>query len=296
MKDCRIAISLIALALLALGVGACHRPEDRTPVRHEPPRQTGTLANEAITESSGLAASRSTPGVLWTLNDSKNPPYVYATNALGEDLATCVVDGAENIDWEALAAFHIDGASYLLIADVGDNAARRESLTLYIVPEPSLTDTSPGGTITASPSATIRFSYSDGPHDCEAVSVDPHRREIILISKVMGAAKMYLLPLQMTTPDEPLVARPLAALMLPLVTGMDISPDGRKAIACTYGDAYEFARLPGQTWSEAFGMPPRRLGLPVRPQGEAICYGLDGRTLYLTSERLPAPMWKLFAY
>ena len=33
--------------------------------------------------------------------------------------------------------------------------------------------------------------------------------------------------------------------------------------------------------------------LPVRVQGEAICYGQDGKTLYLTSEKRPTPLWEV---
>jgi hypothetical protein len=30
--------------------------------------------------------------------------------------------------------------------------------------------------------------------------------------------------------------------------------------------------------------------MPLRRQGESICYGPDGRSLYLTSEKLPTPL------
>jgi hypothetical protein len=65
---------------------------------------------------------------------------------------------------------------------------------------------------------------------------------------------------------------------------MDISPDGLRAIVLTYGDAFEFVRGPKETWEQGFARPPRRVQMPQRVQGESICYGPDGKTLYLTSE------------
>ena len=37
----------------------------------------------------------------------------------------------------------------------------------------------------------------------------------------------------------------------------------------------------------------REIGMPLRIQGESICYGPDGKTLYLTSEKLPTPLWEV---
>jgi len=71
---------------------------------------------------------------------------------------------------------------------------------------------------------------------------------------------------------------------------MDISPDGRRAIVLTYADALEFVRRDGETWRQAFARRPRTIVMPRRRQGEAICYGPDGRTLYLTSEHTPTPL------
>jgi len=74
---------------------------------------------------------------------------------------------------------------------------------------------------------------------------------------------------------------------------MDISPDGRRAILGTYGHAFEFCRGKDETWAEAFSRPPRELTVPRRRQGETICFGPDGRTIYLTSEKRPTPLWEV---
>ena len=74
---------------------------------------------------------------------------------------------------------------------------------------------------------------------------------------------------------------------------MEISPDGLRAVILTYGHAYEYARRDGEKWSEVFARPPRVLRMPQRRQGETVCYGPDGKTLYLTSEFAPTPLFEV---
>ena len=53
---------------------------------------------------------------------------------------------------------------------------------------------------------------------------------------------------------------------------------------------YEYSRAANEDWKAAFARVPRRIKMPPRAQGESICYGLDGQTLYLTSEKAPCPL------
>jgi len=63
--------------------------------------------------------------------------------------------------------------------------------------------------------------------------------------------------------------------------------DGNRAVLLTYGDAYEYERQPEEAWAATFGRTPRHWILPVREQGEAVCYDAKGEALYLTSEIAP---------
>ena len=104
------------------------------------------LADSAVTESSGLAASRRQPGLLWTHNDSGGGPIVFATDERGTALGRFAVPGAENIDWEDLAIGPgVDGNDALFIADIGDNARSREELVVWQVPEPDVDQNSGAG-------------------------------------------------------------------------------------------------------------------------------------------------------
>ena len=70
------------------------------------------------------------------------------------------------------------------------------------------------------------------------------------------------------------------------------SPAGEGA-AITYGPGKEIARLANPEITESRGLAASRLRMvrmPRRAQGESICYGLDGRTLYLTSEKKSPPL------
>jgi len=289
--------ALLPLFLALSPLFAAEKPPPPAPIQYGQGRLVATLANPEIDESSGIAASRANPGVFWTHNDSGDPPRVFAFNAKGEDLAAFDVEGAIHRDWEDMAAFALGKKSYLLLADTGDNDAERERCTLYLVEEPRLDPARRGFRAKLRVALAIDFRYEDGARDCEAVAVDPTSRLVILVSKAIAfSCTAYALPLpERVARDEVLVARPIARLKVPIVTAMDISPDGLRAIVLTYGHAFEYTRAVEETWADAFAFAraPRTLAMPARRQGEAICYGNDGVTLYLTSEKAPRPLFEV---
>jgi hypothetical protein len=268
-------------------------PEPASPRRTQG-RRLCILANRNINESSGLACGMSNLDVLWTHNDSGDTPRVFAFNLKCEDLGTFTVAGADAVDWEDMASFESGSKGYLLIADVGDNTSKRGSYSIYLVEEPLIAPGEPPVSRTIQVAKHMVFTYEDGPHNCEAVAIDPRTEKIYLVSNNAGhQCKVYELPSPQQELVERGVAKVVATLKLPRTTAMDISPDGARAIVLTYGDAYEFARLENETWPEAFSREPRLFTMPFRIQGESICYGRDRRTLYLTSEMVPTPLWEV---
>jgi len=290
----RFRKQIIVVTLLLLS-GACSAGEARTsapaggPVRYGPARRLAMLANSRISESSGIAASRLRDGVFWTHNDSDDAARLYALDREGRDLGTFDVTGARARDWEDIASFTRNGRSWLLIGDVGNNNRDQKSAVLYLVPEPEVAPDRPSGR--TEPAVAIRFAYPDGPQDCEAIAVDPAAGKIYLAAKaLLPLCKVYDLDLPESPPDAILTARHVATVTVSLATGMDISPDGRRMVICNYFEAAECIRHAAESWADALNRLPRRLALPNRRQGEAICYGPDGRSLYLTSERRPTPL------
>src|SRR5438874_9337753 len=100
-RGARIAVLLGIAAPAILGKTPCRAGAQRS---YGGPVLLGTLQEKAVTESSGLVASRRTPGVFWTHNDSGDGPYLYATDRKGRALAKFTVSGATNVDWEDIAA------------------------------------------------------------------------------------------------------------------------------------------------------------------------------------------------
>ena len=132
------------------------------------------------------------------------------------------------------------------------------------------------------------------PHNCEAAAVDPTTATVLLVTKTLARpCRVFALPLAADQTSGVLEARPIASIHIPLATAMDVSPDGRRAIVLTYLDAFQYTRDPAEGWEAAFSRPPQLVRTPPRSQGESICYGADGETLYLTSEKRPTPLWRI---
>ena len=74
--------------------------------------EVGVLPDE-LRESSGLAISRTQPGVLWSHNDSGDGPNLYAVDISGKLLAQYRVDNALARDWEDISTGRVlpDGES-----------------------------------------------------------------------------------------------------------------------------------------------------------------------------------------
>ena len=175
----------------------------------------------------------------------------------------------------------------LFVADVGDNDGQRDRCQIYIFAEPAVPE---GETRVLQ---TVNFRYAEGHPDCEAVALDCARREFLLIGKRWGlTSTVYRLPWNPGTAESAAVAEPIASIPVPIATGLDISPDGRRAIVATYLAAYEFQRSADESWQTALGRPGQFVDVPRRQQGESVCYGKDGVTLYLTSEGQPCPLFR----
>ncbi len=95
--------------------------------------QAGRIEHFAISESSGLAASRRHPGVIWTHNDG-GYQFLFAITEAGNYLGAFEVTGAQLIDWEAIAA---DDFGNLYLADIGSNGLARTHVAVHWVPEPN---------------------------------------------------------------------------------------------------------------------------------------------------------------
>ncbi len=284
----------MAVIITVAGCAAHLLTKDPGPPVVGEPAITGKLANTQISEASGLASSRLYPGLLWAINDGGDDPLLYAVGSDGTDLGTFRVEGAKNFDWEALASFRLRDTAYLLIADVGDNWQQRQTVTLYVVKEPAITATGIDNGRGAAIAWQIRFSYEDGPLDCEAVAVDVANQRVFLLSKRGLSPVLYELPLHPVDQGTTVVAHRLTTVPhFNWPTAMDLSPDGLSAVVLTYNNGYLFRRRQNEDWPSAFKRRPQRLRFNRLFQQEAVCFGFYGKSVFVTSERIPAPLVRI---
>lgn len=296
-----------ALILLGGLFGAAH--VDAAAPTLSVPTLDAVITDPALDEISGVAASRRSDALYWVHNDAPRPAELVALDTHGARRATLRISGVRAIDWEDLASYTLDGKSWLLIGDIGDNAGVRKEYEILAIEEPELGPEP--AIITVEPAWRLRFRYADGPHNVEAMAVDVTSREVLLLSKRSPKPALHSLPLgpgngatvvarklgdvdAIPAPDaEARSARFPAARMGGSVTGMDIDVQARRAIVLTYRDIWLFARAPAQSWSDAFAGTPQRFPLPPLVAAEAIGFDRGGHAIRVSGEGRPAP-WLRF--
>ena len=234
---------------------------------------TGTVRSTDLVEASGLAVSRTASDVLWSHNDSRGGAVLYAFDPSGADLGTFEVPDAFALDWEDIAAGPDENGegSYLYVGDMGDNFGIRGGLVgIFRVPDvdPQSLD---GGFPESRPIALL---MPDGPHDAEALFVDPIEPAIYVVTKSRDEAFVFKGPL--TSASQPQEMELVATLFLGAeVSGADISPDGRVIAFRGYRTVWMWSRADGQTIGEALQTEPCTAPSPEERQGESIALTAD---------------------
>ena len=267
-----------------------------------PPTKLADLEDRAITESSGLVASRTSPGSYWTHNDAGNEPLIYSFDSKGRSRGVWRVTGATSYDWEDLSTGPgpKSDTNYLYIGDIGDNAGTRSEIVIYRIPEPVIPNGIPVSTAqrpnATEPAEAIRLRYPDGNHNSEALLVHPRTGRIYLVVKEKSSNPgIYAADAPKANGEVVTLARigevDLSGRSEGLINGGAISPDGQRAALSDYTQGYEFV-LPDANapFDSIWKQPMRTVDLGNRKHGETICYRLDGKALLATSERLPTPL------
>lgn len=291
----------------------------------EEPIRSVVLNSNELNESSGVAQ---TGPVIWTHNDSGDVPRLFAFSQDGVLRGQFIVRGAQAIDWEDMCAFQRDGKRYLAVGDIGDNSAQRKSVRLYVIeiPEallseapsedspgdtseapvaadtprrpgsPQLADGSASGELTVQ--ATFEVQYPTGPVNCEALAYDPLSQSFLLATKELILCRLYRVPAPTLTGTQAVQAEFMGSLILPLVTGGDISPDGKQLVLSTYGPGCLLQRhfddqRQAMGWQTQGLAALHMFALPPRRQGESIGFSEDGQRLWLTSEGEPTPLYNI---
>lgn len=282
-----VLVRVAAAAVLGMSAGsiaACEVAETPAPVSDDicdAPSVSVPLP-PALEESSGVATSRTHPGIFWTHNDSGGDPIVFAVDSTGTIRSRVRVEGATNRDWEDVAVAACEPGSddhCLFIAETGDNNARYPHVAVYRIPEP---DPTAADTVSA-PSDIFRFTYPDGPRDAEGLFVTTAGIHIVTKGRT-GAIELFRLPAPYPsgTATIQLVQRlaPPPTSMSAQATAAAVDTDEQIVLIRTYV-GLRFFQIEADTLRPhgraADGVAPGQL------QGEGTDFTTDGR-IVLTSE------------
>jgi hypothetical protein len=233
-----------------------------------------------VSEASGIAASRRTPGIFWVHNDSGQPD-LYAVDERGSVKTRIRISGLTVRDWEDIAVGPCPGGSCIYIADIGDNHASRDRITVYRLPEPA------AGDKTAPAPEAFHATYPDGPRDAETLVVTTDARIYIVSKGDSAPVASYRFPRALrsgATVQLERVGPPLSADKVDdhWITGGSASPDGRWIALRTHTRLafYRSADFARGAWQEATHTDLATLD---EPQGEGVAIGAEDR-IYLVGE------------
>ena len=268
---------------------------------------TGQLQSDEIVEASGLARSQRDADLLWTINDGGSKPRLYAVDEFGAHRGRIKLEEAKNRDWEDMSSFSIGEQAYLLVADTGDNDAKRKHVQLYVLPEPDL---SLDDKVKIEPAWKVEFEYPGGPRDAEAVAVDLDNQRALVLTKRTLPPELYEVPL--TPGDGRATAKLLGAIeSLPVPsrndvhnasftkdwhwqpTAMDLSPDGSLAVILTYRAIYVYRLDPAKGLFENLNGTAYALGLGNFPNAESVAFSPDSASIFVTVEGRRAPLMRI---
>jgi PKD repeat protein len=250
----------------------------------------GQLDSAALTEASGLAISRSAPGVLWTHNDSDpEGPRLYTFTLAGAPLGIYSLQGAKVQDWEdmALGPGPKPGQDYLYVGDIGDNLEQYSKITVYRVVEPPVDPRKSGVVASISGVEALTFTYPNAKaHNAETMLVDPQTGDLYVVTKANdGISSVYLAAAPLTAgPSELEKVGEIDLGLGGLSTGGSVSRAGDWVVIRTYFFARMWPRPAGVPLWQALVGGGCPVPVAVEPQGEAIAFAATGLDYFTTTE------------
>jgi hypothetical protein len=242
------------------------------------------LKNKKIREASGLAASFTNPGYLWTHNDSGNDARVFLIDEKLKIKLTCKLVGAENRDWEDITVGPGPDSTktYVYVGDIGDNLARFDYKIIYRFEEPVFKIGE--GEIDITNFQRIVFKLPDERKDAETLMINPHTRDLFVVSKREQPVVIYRLSYPHNITDT-LTAETIASIDLTEIVAGDFSKDGSEILLKNSKNVY-YWKVGGKSLEEVFRSKPQILSYDKEPQGEAITFAHDGSGYYTISEKI----------
>ncbi|TVZ15698.1 hypothetical protein [Maribacter sp. MAR_2009_72] len=250
----------------------------------------------SLEEISGMVTYNDS--TIWAIEDNGNKDEIYQVDQKGKILKSLKVKNGDNTDWEDLTK---DKDGNLYIADIGNNANTRKNLVIYKVPNPSQ---EPGEKIDAE---QIAFYYPEQKkfppnrnalfYDAEAIFHKNNKLFIVTKNRsnpFTGEAFIYTVPDSKGTYEASLIGTftPCKDWKLCQITAIDISPNGEKIVALSYGKLFVFTNF---TWDDFSNGKMEEIDLGARTQLESICF-IDNKTILLADERSHGTGGNLYTY
>lgn len=238
--------------------------------------------DKRLEEASGLAASATHPGFLWTLNDNGNPPEVFLVDQHARIRLVCRLPNVRNRDWEdiAIGAGPKEGKNYVYVADIGDNEARYDFKLIYRFEEPDLSQEEK---IVITDYDTLVLRMPDGNRDAETILIDPLTHDLFLVSKRENDVGLYRSPYPFT--QDTSTMEKVSTLHLTSIVAGSISADGQEVLLKNYGKIFYWKKSNNESLPALLAKEPVELRYEREPQGEAIAWSRDGGEFYTLSER-----------
>lgn len=225
------------------------------------------LAATGLDECSGLVWH---DGAWWAHNDSGDGPNLFRSPKLDfTDAEKLAVPGARNVDWEDICLLE----GQLLCCDVGDNARRRDDVTLYQVRYSR--DEAGKGALALT--ATYPVTWPDEPHDCEAAAVIDGKLHLVTKQRGEGFTGLYrFATLKAGEKNTPELVAKLDVGAATMITAADYDAASGHLLLLSYTRVYVYAK-------DALKGAPAFSTLIEADQCEALCIK-DGN-LHFTNEQ-----------
>lgn len=263
------------------------------------PQAVGLLNAKNMTESSGLAVSKNFSNRMYSHNDSGGGAYFYQMNLTGGDLKKITLKNTDATDYEDMAIGPCENQkTCLYIANIGDNDAKRSSISVVLLEEVENFAT------TVNPLKVLQLNYPNGAHNAEAMVVHPNG-DLFIFSKESNSSKAKSTEIftvsksQIDQAQGKLILKSVGFIDIPylnkeykekqkIITGASISEDGSRFLLLTYKNAFEFSinllsHIPA-TQSLVENVDYKKIAFTALEKQEAIAYLPGDQSFYVTSE------------
>jgi hypothetical protein len=265
--------ALVSACAAAAALGAPARAAD------DKPSVLFRYTDQRITESSGLAVSLRHRGVVFTHNDSGNPPQVFAVDTkTGNTTATLTLNGASDRDWESITECAGPGGPMIWIGEIGDNLAIYKTYRLLGVREPA--DLRTGDV----PYVSYDLAYADSKaRNAETLLCRPSDNHLFVVSKQdAGQAAVWAVPTPLQQGRVNVLHRVAGAPAI--VTDGTFLPGSKYVVLRGYTEAWVL----DAEWRTVATFTP-----PIQIQGESVTAMGDRSALLFGSEGLNSAVWRV---